>query len=303
MNKLGDIELFVSIVQNKGLGAGAKKLGLSPASATSRMNNLESNYGVRLLTRTTRKVSLTEEGRTFYAHCLKILQEVRAAEDHIKSSRGELSGNIKLTSTVDLGKSVIAPLVADFANAHPAVAVELTLLDHVVNLVDEGFDLAIRYGDLPDSRMIARKLATNTRLLFAAPEYIREHGEPKTPDELLKHRCLGLSRADQSLNSWYFYREGTQLVHSIDPVLSSNDGSQIRQWAIDGHGIALKSYWDVKEDLEAKRLVPLLPEYQVNYWHDGHNSADLYAVYPSKEYVPDRVRALLELLIQRFSKD
>lgn len=302
MNKLRDIELFVSIVQYKGLAAGAKKLGLSPATATSRMNNLESNYGVRLLTRTTRKVALTEEGRIFYKHCLKILQEVRAAEDHIKSRDGKLSGPIKLTCTVDLGKNIVAPLVAKFVESHPAVTVQLVLLDHVVKLVDEGFDLAVRYGETPDSRMIARKLATNSRLIFAAPKYIEKYGEPKTPEDLHDHHCLGLHREDQSLNRWHFNRNGELSVFNIEPILASNDGSQVREWAVEGHGIALKSRWDIKEDIEAKRLVPLLSDYKANFWPDGHGSDDLYAVYPSKDYVPDRVRKLLELLIERFSE-
>ncbi|MFT5571962.1 MAG: DNA-binding transcriptional LysR family regulator [Cryomorphaceae bacterium] len=228
MNKLGDIELFVSIVQNSGLAAGAKKLGLSAVSATSRMNNLGSSYGVRLLTRTTRKTSVTEEKRTFYTHCLRVLEEVRLAEENVINTNGVLSGPIKMTATVDLGKRVIAPLVADFVEANPKVSLESALLDHVVNLVDEGYDLGIRYGRMPDNRMIARKLAKSSRLLFASPKYVKKYGEPSSPEDLVNHRCITLARADQSLNEWFFYRDGSELAITTKPILASNDGSQVR---------------------------------------------------------------------------
>lgn len=303
MNKLGDIELFVSIVQSSGLAAGAKKLGLSPASATARMNKLESSYGVRLLTRTTRKTSLTDEGRTFYLHCLKILQEVQNAEDSINNERDSLSGTIKITATVDLGKSAIAPLLAEFVDANPKVNAELLLVDHVVNLADQNYDLAVRYGKPPDSRMIARKLASNYRLMFASPSYIEKHGTPTSPEDLINHRCLGLTRLDRPLKEWYFFKDGSQKVVTIEPFLSSNDGSQIRDWALDGHGIALKSYLDVKEDFLSKRLVPILGEYKANYWAENYDeSSDLYAVYPSKDYLPDRIRAFLDLLVKHFAQ-
>jgi DNA-binding transcriptional LysR family regulator len=304
MNKLGDIELFVSIVQSSGLAAGAKKLGLSPATATSRMNNLESSYGVRLLTRTTRKTSLTEEGRIFYTHCLRILEEVRLAEENVTNKNGVLTGPIKMTATVDLGKSVIAPLVADFVKANPNVNIELILVDHMVNLVGEGYDLGIRYGRMPDSRMIARKLAKSSRLLLASPKYVDKHGEPTSPEDLVNHRCITLARADQSLNDWFFCRNDKEVAISIKPTLASNDGSQVRDWAIAGNGITIKSYWDVKDDIDSNRLVPLLSDYAANYWPDAHkDSADLYAVYPSKKYLPERIRALLDVLIKRFTVD
>lgn len=299
MDKLGDIELFVNVVNSRGLASAGRKMGVSPASVTARLNRLESSYGVRLLTRTTRQVSLTDEGAVFYEHCLRILREVSRADESLSSKGGELSGNLRITAAIDIGKQFLAPAVTDFVAKHPGVTAHLCLVDHVVNLVEGDFDLALRFGGLSDNRMIARKLLDSRRVMFASPTYIEKYGEPRKPDDLSRHRCLVIEREDQALRTWHFKQGGRSTSVHIKPALSCNDGSLIREWALQGEGIALKSYLDIKEDLQAGRLVTLMDEYHPNYFTDGLNSmADLYVVYPSKNYLPQRVSSFIELLRQ-----
>ena len=303
MDKLGDIELFVKIVRHKGLAAAGREQGLSPASATARLNRLEENYGVRLLNRTTRSVTLTDEGRVFYESCARILADINQAEETLTTGQSALAGSLKITATIDLGRSVIAPLLNKFVRENPNVSVHLTLIDQVVNLVEGGYDLAIRYGSMQDSNLIARKLADNRRMLCASPEYLEKNGHPRTPDDLKNHDCVGMVREEQHLRHWYFVRNGVRSSQVLNMVMSSNDGHQIRQWALDGLGIALKSYWDVRTDLASGRLVSLLEEYNPDYAAQAAgNSVDLYAVYISRDFLPERTRAFIDLLIEHFAE-
>ena len=303
MDKLGDIELFVKIVRHKGLAAAGREQGLSPASATARLNRLEENYGVRLLNRTTRSVTLTDEGRVFYESCARILADINQAEETLTTGQSALAGSLKITATVDLGRSVIAPLLNKFVRENPNVSVHLTLIDQVVNLVEGGYDLAIRYGSMQDSNLIARKLADNRRMLCASPEYLEKNGHPRTPEDLKSHDCVGMVREEQHLRHWYFVRNGVRSSQVLNMVMSSNDGHQIRQWALDGLGIALKSYWDVRTDLASGRLVSLLEEYNPDYAAQAAgNSVDLYAVYISRDFLPERTRAFIDLLIEHFAE-
>ncbi len=302
MDKLGDIELFVSVVKQKGLAAAGRRLGLSPASVTAKLNRLEKSYGVRLLTRTTRQISLTEEGATFYQHCLKILNEVHQADESLKNLGESLQGHLKMTATVDFGKQAIAPALAKFVELHPGVTAHLHLIDHVVNLIENEYDLAIRFGGLSDNRMIARRVCANHRVLFAAPSYLERNGTPTTPSELKDHHCLGIARDDLSLNTWHFEYQGLRSSLVISPRLTSNDGSMIRDWALAGEGIALKSWLDIRDDVKAGRLVTLLDDFKPDYFSDRmQGSSDLYAIYPSREYLPNRVSEFILFLQQELN--
>jgi len=302
MDKLGDIELFVKIVKNKGLAAAGKEMGLSPATTTARLARLESRYGVRLLNRTTRRISLTEEGKAFFKSCQRIIADISEAEERLITGRHFFAGKLRVTATIDLGKQEIAPLIAKFVKRHPMVSAHLLLVDHVVNLVQDEYDVAIRYGTLRDNRMVARRLADNYRVLVASKDYIARRGKPLTPNDLANHNCLAIIREDQALTHWYFNHDGIKSSIVVQPTLSSNDGSQIREWALDGLGVALKSYWDVKKDLENGRLITVLSDYQPNYSPDAQSSdAVLNAVYVSKEFMPERTRAFIDFLVEHFS--
>ena len=297
MDKLGDIELFVNVVKTGGLAAAGRKMSLSPASVTLRMNRLEESYGVRLLPRTTRRVSLTDEGAVFLDHCQKILQEVSRAEESLSPRGDEISGKLRVTAATDIGKQYVAPALAEFRRIHPKITAHLFLVDHVVSLVEGQFDVGIRFGGLSDNRMIARKLVGNHRVLFASPDYASQHGLPNRPEELLKHRCLSLEREDRALSTWYFTNAGQSMSINVNPVLTSNEGAQIREWALQGEGVALKSYRDIKLDLEQGRLITFMGQYQPDFFPDREsNSADLYAVYPTKNFMPKRVIMFIDFL-------
>lgn len=301
MDKLGDIELFVTVVKLKGMAIAGRKLGMSPASVTARLNRLESAYGVRLLTRTTRQISLTDEGALYYKHCLKIIEEVHLADESLTSIDGELKGHLKITATVDIGKQYVSPVLSEFVRRHPKVSAHLQLMDHVANLVEGDYDLAIRFGGLADNRMVARRLCANRRVLFASPDYLEKNGTPLSPEDLVNHQCLGLAREDQSLNTWHFVKSGKKTSMIIHPTLTSNDGAMIRQWALDGNGIALKSYLDIKSDVDNGLLEIFMEEHRPDYFSDrDQNSADLFAIYPSKSYLPNRVSHFIALLLDAF---
>lgn len=302
MDKLGDMDLFVRVIKNDGLAAAGREVGLSPARMTARINGLEARYGVRLLNRTTRQVALTEEGRKFYDACERILAEVEEAEIRLQTGQTAFSGPLRVTATSDLGQQHIAAVMDRFVQGHPDVQPYLYLTDSIVNLTEEGFDLGIRYGALADSGMIARKLAKSHRILCASPSYLKEKGTPKEPDDLANHNCLAMVRNAQPLVTWHFQKDENQYSISIKPARSTNDGALIRSWAVKGAGIALKSYCDVASDIKAKRLRTVMSEYTQDFGRKGVSSgADLHVIYPSREYLPERVRAFINVLAVHFS--
>lgn len=301
MDKLGDIDLFVKVVKHRSFAGAARIAKLSPASVTIKINRLEEHYGVRLLNRTTRRVALTEEGKHFYDRCLHILSEVEEAEERLISGKDSLCGSLSVSASIDFGQQYIAPLLAQFSEAHPGLSVQLNLTDGVVNLIEDGFDIGIRSGVLQDNRMVARKLADNKRMLCASPNYLDKHGLPKKPEDLCHHRCLTMIRNGEQLKEWYFKTVNSEKSMLIQPAMTSNNGAQLRQWAILGYGIILKSYWDVKEDIHSGKLVRILEDYVQDFESKGlSGGADLNVVYPSREYVPARVRAFIDILLEEF---
>ncbi|MEZ5536858.1 MAG: LysR family transcriptional regulator [Thiolinea sp.] len=302
MDKLGDMALFVQVVRNNGLAAAGRKAGLSPARMTARINGLEERYGIRLLNRTTRQVTLTEEGREFYTSCEQILAAVEEAEARLQTGHNAFSGPLRITATSDLGQQHIAPVLKQFVAEHPGIQPCLHLSDGVVNLVEEGFDLGVRYGSLADSSLIARKLADNRRILCASPAYLRRKGLPGHPDELAEHDCLTMVRAREPLVTWHFHKDGEVYSIAVKPAWSSNDGALIRRWALEGAGIALKSYFDVAVDIKAGRLQVLLEDYTQDFRRRGtHSGANLQVVYPSRHYLPERVSAFIQALSDHFA--
>ncbi|GAB5451140.1 MAG: LysR family transcriptional regulator [Halioglobus sp.] len=303
MDKLGDMDLFVRVVRNGGLAAAGREIGLSPARMTARMNGLEQRYGVRLLTRTTRQVTLTEEGREFFNACENVLAEVKQAEGRLQAGRTSISGPLRITATSDLGQQHVAPVLERYIAEHPDVEPYLYLTDGVVNLAQEGFDLGVRYGVLADSGMIAKKLAKSHRILCASPRYLKRKGTPRNPDDLANHDCLVMVRSAEPLVTWHFQRDKQQYSLAINPARSSNDGAMIRRWALEGAGIALKSYCDVAQDIKEKRLKAVLSGYAQDFGRPGVGiGADLHVVYPSRKFLPERVRGFIQALRDHFDR-
>lgn len=303
MNILGDMELFVRVVHCNGLAAAGRELGLSAASMTARIKALENRYQVKLLTRTTRSIALTDEGREFYKDCLNILADVKEAETKLTSGREALSGPLRISATSDLGQQHIAKVLDAFTNEHPEVVPYLHLSDAITNLTENNLDLAIRYGQSTEGSLISKKLASNWRVLVASPDYLKKHGTPESIDELKQHQCLTMVRIRTHLSTWYFENSAGEQSIQINPALSCNDGAVVRRWAVEGRGIALKSIWDVADDIKHSRLVTILDPYTHNYQSTGTSlGTDMHVVYPSREYLPTRTRSFINALSEYFSK-
>ncbi|MDF4536167.1 LysR family transcriptional regulator, partial [Vibrio parahaemolyticus] len=204
MDKFADMVLFASIVKNQGLAAAGRELSLSPATVTARLQALEERYGVKLLNRSTRHLSLTESGVLYHQACLEILNSVRETENLLQTGSKEVRGTLKVSAPRDIGKQHIAPILAAFTEQYPEVVPYLYLNDNISNLAESGLDVVIRYGELADSSLISRKLAASRRVLCASPAYLARKGTPKTPQDLAQHDCLAMVRSNEEMKTWYF---------------------------------------------------------------------------------------------------
>jgi DNA-binding transcriptional LysR family regulator len=289
IDNLPNLVAFARIVSAGSLSAAARELDLSLAVVSKRLAQLEESLGVRLIQRTTRRQTLTEEGVLFHQQVLRILAEVEQAETLMSRRREAVSGLLRVSAPGALGRQWIAPIMADFQQLHPQLTLQLELTDVVVDLLDSNLDMAVRFGSLADSSMIARPLAPNYRVLCAAPAYIQRFGAPSEPDDLSRHRCILIG--DQPRAEWRFEGNDSIAVR-VAGSLITNDGGAAHAWALHGDGIALKSIWDVGDDIAAGRLQRILPGYSMT-------AAPLHALYPHSRHLAPRVRVFVEFLGQR----
>ncbi|KVL54678.1 LysR family transcriptional regulator [Burkholderia territorii] len=287
IDDLPALETFARIVSAGSLSAAARELDLSLSVVSKRLAHLESRLGVRLLHRTTRQQTLTDDGAQFHAQVLRILAEIDRAETLMSDRRGTVGGVLRVTAPGELGRLRIAPLVAAFQRRHPELTVHLMLTDTIVDLLAHDIDVAVRIGSLADSTMIARELAPNHRVLCASSGYLAVHGQPTHPAELRAHRCIVMG--DQPRTEWRFDGAQGAVTVEVTAALLTNDGGAARTLALEGAGIALKSIWDVGADLQAGRLVRVLPTFAAP-------AAPLHAVYPGGRHVPLRVRTFVDYL-------
>ncbi len=303
MDKFSDMAMFVSIVKHQGLASAGRELGLSPATVTARLQALEERYGVKLLNRTTRHVSLTDSGELYHKACLEILDNVSETENLLQNGVREVKGSLKIVAPKDIGKQYILTILSEFTDHYPDVIPYLYLNDRMSNLADSGIDIAIRYGELADSTLISRKLASSRRVLCASPGYLAKHGTPLTPQDLRNHDCLAMLRSDEELKTWHFQENEKRHAITVVPKRFSDDGEVIRQWALEGAGIALKSVLDVQADINNQRLVTVLDGYMKNFNSSTSvSSADLNVVYMSRKYQPKRIRLFLDFLFEKFNE-
>ena len=301
MDKFSDMTLFVSIVKNQGLAAAGRELGLSPATVTARLQALEDRYGVKLLNRSTRHISLTDSGAMYHQACLEIINSVKETENLLQTGTKEVRGTLKISAPRDIGKQYISPIVSAFAKQYPDVVPYLYLNDNLSNLAESGLDIVIRYGELADSNLISRKLATSRRVLCASPEYLAEKGTPIVPQDLADHDCLAMVRSNEDLKTWHFQDSEQHNVITVVPKRCSDDGEVIRQWALEGAGMALKSILDVQQDIKQQRLITVLNGYMKNFnASTSAVGADLNVIYMSRQYQPKRIRLFLDFLMERF---
>ncbi|RZT09570.1 DNA-binding transcriptional regulator, LysR family [Duganella sp. CF402] len=288
---VSELSFFVLLAKLGSLAATARELGLTPPAVTKRLMLMEQRLGVRLLNRTTRRVSLTSEGETYLTQATRILADIRDMEESVSSSRAAPKGLLRVNATLGFGRTTIAPLVSAFARRYPEVEVQLQLTDRAINLVEDAYDLGIRFGELPDTRLGARKILSNHRYLCASAAYLKRNGVPRTPQELAQHRCILHRQNDDSYSTWKLQKGRKHETVKVHGSLSSNDGDVVLGWALDGHGILLRSEWDAAKYLDSGRLQVVLPDYTLP-------SADLYAYYPSRQQQPARVRAFIDFLVE-----
>lgn len=272
------------------LSAAARGLNITPPAATMRLAAMEKRLGVRLVNRSTRKISLTPEGDTYLHHASRLLQSLHEMDEAVTGNRSEPRGLLRINAPLGFGRTVLAPLMAAFMQQHPLVELQLEVTDRPPDLIEAGFDLAVRFGELPDTRLAARRVMSNRRFLCASPGYLQCHGTPRNLNELAAHRCIVHRQNDDAYGVWRFLVNGRTEAVKVHGALSSNDGDIVQGWALDGLGIVIRSEWDVARHLESGRLVRVLPDCTLP-------DADLYAYYPSREHMPARTRQAINFLV------
>ena len=294
-DSLYEMSVLSKVVAAGSLSAAARDLGVSTAVVSRRLAALEARLGVRLVNRTTRRLALTDEGASYHEACIRILAEIEDADAAAAAQRVEPQGLLKVALPASFGHKHIAPLVPPFAARYPKIQLALSLSDRTVNVIEEGYDLVIRIGELEDSSLAARKLAPNRRVVCASPEYLRTHEAPRTPDDLLLHNCL--TTTDLHMNWEYKGPDGKRGAVRVSGHYACDNWEVLREWALAGLGVALKSTWDVRLQLEGGSLVPLLPGY------DFGTDVAIYAIYPHRRYLPAKTRVFIDYLAESFGPE
>lgn len=292
MDLLSDMKLFRRIVALNSMSAAGRELGLSPGAVSQRLRAVEQRFQTPLLTRSTRAVTLTPEGRVFLEYAERMLADAEGLETSIGASHGPLKGPLRISAPSDLGRRYVAPMLIDFLAANPGVQPELHLLDDVSDLVGSATDIAFRFGKLDDSSLVSRPLLPNARVVVGSPDYLAAHGTPSHPKDLSRHRCLALVRNGETM-PWTMTIDGKRATPRIHPVLSANDGEMLRVWALAGQGLAFKSHVDVAADIRAGRLVPVLQPFM-------SGNVGLHLIFPSARSAVPRIRAFINFAVGRF---
>lgn len=320
MDRLTQLETFVAVATRGSLTAAAKAEGVAPAIVGRRIDALEERLGVKLLLRTTRRLTLTHEGSAFLEDCQRLLTELANAEASVSAGGVKASGHLRVTAPAGFGRRHVAPLVPRFHELHPEVTISLNLSDRVIDMAGENFDCAVRVGDLPDSSLVSMRLADNRRRCVATPAFLRRHGVPQHPTDLVRFACLTLSSDASQTRGWAFRvpraahgrheegalagagvptgddSEGHEVIH-LKPSgpLDCSDGQVLHDWCLAGHGIAWRSTWEVEAEIDAGLLVPVLDRFAAP-------PNGIYAVFPQRKHLPLRVRLWLDFLKAHYAR-
>jgi len=285
---LEDLRLFCVVARKNSFAESAKETGSSPAYVSKRIALLEAALGVRLFHRTTRSVVMTEEGSNVHEWARRILDDVDQMLETVSSAKQVPRGLLKISTSFALGRKYVSPLLSEFARLHPALRIQLELFDRQVDMINEGFDLDIRVGPVHEPHLFAKRIIASQRVLCASPDYLKRHGAPQTLSDLTQHQCLVIRERNQSFGIWRMMGpKGAETV-KVAGGLASNHGEIIHQWAVDGHGVILRSIWDVAASLKDGSLVRVLPGY--------FQEADLCAVYPLQLKNSAKVRECVRFL-------
>lgn len=286
MTNLGDLDVFSRVIALGSMSLAAREMGLSPAVVSKRIKRLEERLGTRLLQRTTRQISLTEAGQGYYERVIGVLAGLEEAEAFAAGRASQVTGSLKISAPTSFGRMHIAPHLKPFMQAHPQLSLQLILSDEFTDIVGGGYDMAIRINDPTDSSLVAKKLATVRRVLCASPDYLTEHGTPHTLDDLKHHHCVPAHNNE----SWRLVGPQGPINYRPDGMLITNSSEVIREAVLAGLGIALRSTWDVGAELKNGRLIQVLPAYE------GSRHLSLSAVYPSRQFLPAKIRLFIDYL-------
>lgn len=292
MDSLSDIAVFVQVVDSGSFTAAAERLELSKSVVSKYVTRLEDRLGARLLNRTTRRLNLTEVGRVFYERSRRGLQEIDEAETQVSRLQGTPRGTLRLNAPMSFGILHIAPALQDFVSRYPDVSVDMNLDDRKVDVIEEGFDLAVRISDLPDSSLIARRLGPCNYVICAAPKYLDQHGTPRIPEDLHKHNCI-IYQYRPSAYDWHFLTpDGKHISVSVSGSVRMNNGLAIREALLHGVGIARTPTFVVHSDIQAGRIQPILSDYSTL-------EVSIYLVYPQRQHLSPKVRAFVDFMAER----
>jgi DNA-binding transcriptional LysR family regulator len=294
MDRFRQIETFASVAAKGSLSAAAQAEGIAPAVIGRRLDALEERLGVKLLVRTTRRITLTFEGSAFLEDCQRIINDMQNAEASVSAGGVKASGHLRVSAPAGFGRRHVAPLVPQFTTLHPDVSLSLDLTDRMVDLVNEGFDCAVRLGELPDSSLVSLKLGENRRVCVASPEYLAKRGAPTALGALGNHNCLALGASANQQRGWVFQQDGKVVTIKVSGTMECSDGAVLHEWCLEGRGLAWRSWWEVGADIGAGRLVSVLDDFAAP-------PIGIHAVFPQRRHLPLRVRLFLDLLKHTYS--
>jgi len=294
-----DLGFFSTLASAGSLSAAAREMGITTPAVSKHLALMESRLGVPLVVRTTRRMSLTPEGELYLESARRILGEIDGMEELLGVSKATPKGLLRVNATLGFGRSHVAPLISRFVRKHPQVEVQLQLSVNPPPLTEDSFDVCVRFGAPPDSRVIARYIAPNRRLLCASPAYLAKHGVPKIPNDLTKHNCIGIRQGEEAYGVWRLTsgrgKSATTEAVKTRGNLTTNDGEIAVNWALEGHGVLMRAEWDIERYLRNGRLVHVLPQYHTP-------DADIHAVYPQRHQLAARVRAFVDFVALSLSQ-
>lgn len=292
-NASAEMAFFQVLMRCGSLSATARELGLTAPAVSRRLAMLEARLGVQMLNRTTRRISLTPEGEEYLIQARRILADIQDMEHELGRSLSEPRGLLRINATLGFGRSHVAPVISRFCKAYPEVQIQLHLSVAPPPISEDSYDLCIRFGEPPDARVIARKVAQNRRLLCASPTYLAKHGTPRSPAELVKHNCISIHHGDDAYGLWRLTSGKRTESVKVRGSMVTNDGDIAVAWALDGHGILMRAQWDIEKYLRSGRLSQVLENFATP-------PADIYAVYPQRHQKARRVTAFVEFLATSF---
>lgn len=294
-----ELGFIVSLSNAGSLSGAARELGITTSAVSKRLSVIEARVGVPLVNRTTRRMSLTPEGEVLLEHARRILSEIADLDQLLTTSKAVPKGQLRVNATLGFGRLHIAPAISKYVLRYPEVDVQLQLSVDPPVLTDDQFDVCIRFGAPSDTRVIAKRLASNRRLLCASPKYLATFGEPKSPAELRRHNCICIRQGDEAYGLWRLFTgresERDAAAVKVRGNLTTNDGEIAVNWALDGHGILMRAEWDVERYLASGRLVQVLPGFRTP-------DANIYAIYPQRHQLSARIRTFVEFLAQTFEQ-